>query len=105
MQNTLSFQPGQTSIYKRAAQSFDLFLAPELKDISKRVPADAGVNELHFSVLNRLGAGKEETIEYICPMDSMRLFVENKITTQELINKSMVLVNGVRIGVDLQLVE
>ena len=105
MQNTLSFQPGQTSIYKRAAQSFDLFLAPELKDISKRVPADAGVNELHFSVLNRLGAGKEETIEYICPMDSMRSFVENKLTTQELINKSIVLVNGVRIGLDLQLVE
>ncbi len=105
LQNTLSFQPGQTSIYKRAAQSFDLFLAPELKDITKRVPADAGVNELHFSVLNHLGVGKDETIEYICPMDSMRSFVENKITTQELINKSMVLVNGVRIGLDLQLVE
>jgi hypothetical protein len=105
MENTLSFQPGQTSIYKRAAQSFDLFLAPGLKDISKRVPADAGVNELHFSVLNHLGAGREETIEYICPMDSMRSFVENKITTQDLINKSMVLVNGVRIGLDLQLVE
>ena len=105
MQNTLSFQPGQTSIYKRAAQSFDLFLAPELKDISNRVPTDAAVNALHFSVLNRVGAGKAETIEYICPMDSMRAFVENKITTQELINKSVVLVNGVRIGVDLQLVE
>ena len=35
-------------------------------------------------------------------MDSMRSFVENKITTQDLINKSIVLVNGVRIGVDLE---
>jgi hypothetical protein len=104
MQNSLSFERGQ-SIYKRAAQSFDLFLAPELKMISKRVPADALVDSLHFSVLNRLEAGKSETIEYICPMDSMRTFVENKITTQELINKSIVLVNGVRIGLDLQLVE
>jgi hypothetical protein len=105
MQNTLSFERNQTSIYKRAAQSFDLFLAPELKDVSKRVPADAAVDALHFSVLNRLGADKNETIEFICPMDSMRLFVEDKITTQELINQSTVLVNGVRIGLDLQLVE
>jgi len=105
MQNTISFKAGQSSIYKRAAQSFDLFLAPELKDISKRVPADASVEALHFSVLNRLGAEKNETIEYICPLDSLRSFAQNKITTQELINKSVVLVNGVRIGLDLQVVE
>jgi hypothetical protein len=104
MQNSLSFERGQ-SIYKRAAQSFDLFLAPELKVISKGVPADALVDSLHFSVLNHLEAGKSETIEYICPMDSLRSFVENKMTTQELINKSIVLVNGIRIGLDLQLVE
>ena len=104
MQNTLSFER-QTSIYKRAAQSFDLFLAPELKEISSKVPADAAVNVLHFSVLNQLGTDKEETIDYICPIDSLRSFVENKMTTQELINKSTVLVNGVRIGLDLQLVE
>ena len=105
MQNSLSFERSQTSIYKRAAQSFDLFLAPELKDISKKVPTDAPIDALHFSVLNHLGAEKDETIEYICPMDSMRSFVEDKITTQELINKSTVLVNGVRIGLTLQLVE
>jgi hypothetical protein len=105
MQNTLSFERAESSIYKRAAQSFDLFLAPELKGISKSLPTDAPYDGLHFSVLNNLGAEKSETIEYICPMDSMRAFVENKITTQDLINKSMVLVNGVRIGLTLQLVE
>jgi len=105
LQNTLSFDSGRSSIYKRAAQSFDLFLAPELKEIAKRVPADAKVDALHFSVLNQLGAWKNETVEFICPIESMRSFVENKITTQDLINKSIVLVNGVRIGVDLQLVE
>jgi hypothetical protein len=105
MQNTLSFEKAESSIYKRAAQSFDLFLAPELKGISKQLPTDASFDALHFSVLNNLGAEKNETIEYICPMDSMRAFVENKITSQDLINKSMVLVNGVRIGLTLQLVE
>jgi hypothetical protein len=105
LENTLSFDKGESSIYKRAAQSFDLFLAPELKGISKQLPTDASFDALHFSVLNNLGAKKNETIEYICPMDSMRAFVENKITSQDLINKSMVLVNGVRIGLTLQLVE
>jgi hypothetical protein len=105
MRNTLSFERNESSIYKRAAQSFDLFLAPELKGISKKLPADTTLDALHFSVVNRLSAQKNETIEYICPMDSMRAFVENKITTQDLINKSTVLVNGVRIGLDLDRVE
>jgi hypothetical protein len=105
MQNTLSFDRGESSIYKRAAQSFDLFLAPELKGISTGLPADPALDALHFSVLNRLGAEKNETIEYICPMNSMRAFVENKITSQDLINNSIVLVNGVRIGLTLQTAE
>jgi hypothetical protein len=105
LRNTLSFERNDSSIYKRAAQSFDLFLAPELKGISKKLPADTAIDALHFSVVNRLSAQKNETIEYICPMDSMRSFVENKITTQDLINKSTVLVNGVRIGLDLERVE
>jgi hypothetical protein len=105
MQNPLSFESERSSIYRRAAQSFDLFLASELKDVSGRVPADASIEALHFSIENRLGPQKTETIEYICPTESIRAFVENKLTTQELINKSIVLVNGVRIGLDLQLVE
>jgi hypothetical protein len=107
MQNTLSFEKSTTSIYKRAAESFDLFLAPELKGISKKLPSDARYDALAFSVLNHFGSDQNsaETIEYICPMDSMRSFVENKITTQDLINKSTVLVNGVRIGLDLARVE
>lgn len=105
MQNTLSFDTQRSSIYRRAAQSFDLFLAPGFKDIFYSVKEDAALDALHFSVLNRLGAEKSETIEFICPIDSMRSFVEDKMTTQDLINKSVVLVNGVRIGLELQLVE
>ena len=58
-------------------------------------------------MLNRLGAEKtpSETVDYICPLNSVRSFVENKITSQDLINQSIVLVNGVRIALNLQLVE
>ena len=107
MRNTLSFERSTSSIYKRAAQSFDLFLAPELRNLLRKLPANAGYDALEFSVLNHLGAEKTsfETIDYICPLNSMRSFVENKITSQDLINQSIVLVDGVRIALNLQLVE
>jgi hypothetical protein len=107
MRNTLSFERSTSSIYKRAAQSFDLFLAPELRDLSRKLPANAEYDALKFSVLNHSGAEKTsfETIDYICPLNSMHSFVENKITSQDLINQSIVLVDGVRIGLNLQLVE
>ncbi len=107
MQNTLSFETGTSSIYKRAAQSFDLFLAPELKDMLKELPANAEYDSLDFSVRNRLGAEKSpsETVDYICPLNSIRSFVERKITSQDVIDQSVVLVNGVRIALNLQLVE
>ncbi len=106
MQNTLSFDKSATSIYKRAAQSFDLFLAPELRKLSRRLPENQEY-ELEFSVLNHSGAEQtsNETIDYICPLTSLYAFVTNRITSQDLINQSVVLVNGVRIALNLQLVE
>jgi len=107
MRNTLSFETGTSSIYKRAAQTFDLFLAPELNGLLKKLPANSEYDSLDFSVRNRLGAGKSpsETVDYICPLNSVRSFVENKITSQDVIDQSVVLVNGVRIALNLQLVE
>lgn len=109
MRNTMAFDRGTSSIYKRAAQSFDLFLAPKLKEMFGKLPAGAGgyYNSLVFSVLNHVSDEKTpfETIDYVCPLDSARSFVENRITSQDLIDQSIVLVNGVRIGLNLQIVE
>ncbi len=107
MRNTLSFETVTSSIYKRAAQTFDLFLAPELKGLLKELPPNAKYDSLDISVRNRLGAEKSpsETVDYICPLNSIHSFVENKITSQDVINQSVVLVNDVRIVLNLQLVE
>jgi hypothetical protein len=107
MRNALSFERGATSIYKRAAQSFDLFLAPELRGLSAEIPTDDEVETVEFSVVNHFGSdrGGSETLDFICPVKAVRSFAANKITTQELIDKSTVLVDGVRIGLNLQLVE
>jgi len=83
--------------FGRAAQSFDLFLAPLLKDISERVSPDVEFQLFDFSVLNKLTPAKKtsEAIEFICPRKALK----------QLLDESMVLVNGVRIALDLQLVE
>lgn len=44
-------------------------------------------------------------VEFICPSNSITSFVEDEIASQDLINQSVVLVNGVRISLHLELVE
>jgi hypothetical protein len=110
LRNTLRFDPEKSSIYKRAAQTFDLFLAPKMKDILDEVPDDAPIDFYNFSVVNALpftsnGKERSEALEYLCPKNLARKFANSEITNQELIDKSQVLVNGVRIALNLQLVE
>jgi hypothetical protein len=108
LRNSIQFGPVRDSIYKRAAQSFDLFLAPRLKDLSDRISPDLEVQLFDFSVLNKLSPGAKgssEAIEFICPRGALKHFVNAEITNQQLLDQSVILVNGVRIALNLQLVE
>jgi hypothetical protein len=108
LRNSIQFGPVKGSIYKRAAQSFDLFLAPQLKDLSDRISPDIEFQLFDFSVLNKLSPGTKgtsEAIEFICPRTPLKQFVNAEITNQQLLDQSVILVNGVRIALNLQLVE
>jgi len=110
LRNNLRFDIEKSSIYKRAAQTFDLFLAPKLKDVLDKIPDDNAIEVYDFSVVNPLTSGmstkeRSEAVEFILPTALARQFVNNEITNQTLIDKSQVLVNGVRIALNLQLVE
>lgn len=108
LRNSIQFGPVKGSIYKRAAQSFDLFLAPQLKDLSGKIPAEMEFQLFDFSVLNKLSPGAKsasEAIEFICPRTALKQFVNADITNQQLLDQGIVLVNGVRIALNLQLVE
>jgi hypothetical protein len=108
LRNPNSFDKEATSIYKRAARSFDLFLAPQLKSILERVPEDAELGSLDITILNDLTATTghlSEALEFVCPAKALRKFANADITNQELINQSVILVNGVRINLNLQQVE
>jgi hypothetical protein len=108
LRNPNSFDKEATSIYKRAARSFDLFLAPQLKSILERIPDDAELGGLDITVLNDLtgtAGHSSEAVEFVCPLKAIRKFADADITNQELINQSVILVNGVRINLNLQQVE
>lgn len=108
MRNPFDFEKESASIYKRAAQSFDLFLAQQLKSLLEKIPTGAEIEGLDITVLNQLASQPKpssEAVEFICPLKPLGEFVEAEITNQDFINQSVVLVNGVRIGLDLQRVE
>jgi len=109
LRNPNLFDRNATSIYKRAAQSFDLFLAPQLKGILAKIPSDQEITGVDITVLDEFSrsasATSSEALEFICPISPTRQFADADITNQELINQSIVLVNGVRVALNLQQVE
>ena len=110
MKNTARYDPEKTSIYKRAALTFDLFVAPKMKDVLEGIPSEVPVDYYDFSVINTLASssgGKDhsEAIEYLMPKNLAQKFTNSEVTNQELIDKGQVLVNGVRIALNLQLAE
>jgi hypothetical protein len=110
LRNPAVFDRGTSSIYKRAAQTFDLFLAPALKDLLAKVPTDPQIAGLDITVLvegksQPAAAPSSEAFEFLCPAQPARRFANAEITNQDLIDQSVVLVNGVRIALALQQVE
>ena len=108
LRNSIVFDKSATSIYKRAAQSFDLFLAPLLSALLEKVPKDPGITGLDITVLNQFdskSAPSSEALEFVCPLLPLQQFASAEITNQDLINQSVVLVNGIRIALNLAQVE
>ena len=108
MKNTQRFDPEKASLYKRAAQTFDLFLAPKMKDVLDKAPDVAAVDVYVFSIVNQLASmGKErsEAVDFVMPKTVAQQFANAEITNQQAVDKSQVLVNGVRIELSLQTVE
>jgi hypothetical protein len=109
LHNPESFDRDAGSIYRRAARSFDLFLAPQLKWIISKTPDTPDLSILDISIVNELTSARadksSEAIEFIFPLKDARQFAAAEITNQDLIDRSVVLVNGVRIALSLAQVE
>lgn len=107
LRNPEIFDKDKTSLYKRAAVSFDTFLAPHLADLSSRIPNITNLNGLDITVLVSVAAGStpSEAVEFVFPLETLRRFAAYDISNQDLITQGMVIVNGVRISLNLQQVE
>jgi hypothetical protein len=109
LRNPETFNKDASSIYKRAARTFDLFLAPQLKGILGKIPENPDFNALDFTIILDLTSAaspkSSEAIEFFLPLKSALRLAAADITSQDLINESIVLVNGVRISLNLSQVE
>jgi hypothetical protein len=105
LRNPEVFNKDASSIYKRAARTFDVFLAPQLKGILAKIPENPGFKMLDFTVILDLTSAtapkSSEAIEFFLPLKSSLQLVAADITSQDLINESLVIVNGVRISLNL----
>ena len=80
MRNPRVFDANAGSIYKRAAQSFDLFLAGQLKGLLEKVPADAAIEGLDVTLLNQFSgkpaapsaSASSEAMEFALPLQALR---------------------------------
>jgi hypothetical protein len=107
LRNPEVFNKEKTSLYKRAALSFDTFLAPHLSDLVSRVPTITNLKGLDVTVLVSVSSSESpsEAVEFILPLQPLHAFASYDISNQDLINQGMVIVNGVRISLNLQVVE
>lgn len=107
LRNPEIFDKDKTSLYKRAALSFDTFLAPHLADLSSKIPNITNLNGLDITILVSIAPGStpSEAVEFAFPLETLRRFAAYDISNQDLINQGMVIVNGVRISLNLQQVE
>jgi hypothetical protein len=107
LKNPEAFDPQTTSLYKRAALSFDTFLAPHLGDLLSRLPSISNLAGINITVLERLNstASSAEAVEFMCSLPSLRDFATFDLSSQDLVDQSLVIVNNVRITLNLQQVE
>ena len=107
LRNPHTFDMEKTSLYKRAALSFDTFLAPHLADLVSHLPGFSKLEGLDITVLVSTSASgsSAEAVEFVCPLPALRSFIAYEISNQDLIQQSLVIVNGVRISLNLQQVE
>ena len=105
-------EPPETSRYKLAALAFDQHISPLIRRVLTYFPGDQNFDGISFSttVHGRAKPGapapaKALSVEFFFPLGALRRYEAYDCTGQELINQGIVLINGERVGLDLQLAQ
>jgi hypothetical protein len=99
-----------TSRYRSAAVAFDEHIASLVRPIMAYFKEDADFDGINFSTTIRptglaADAGSSLAVEYIFSVAALRSYELFDSTGQQLINSGFVLINGERVGLDLQAAE
>jgi hypothetical protein len=110
MSTTLSESPG-ASRYKLAALAFDEHISPLIRRVLTYFPGEQNFDGISFSttVHGRVKPGvpapKALSVEFFFPLESLRCYESYDCTGQQLINDGIVLINGERAKLDLELAQ
>jgi len=95
------------SRYKQAALTFDDHVSHLIRPLLDFFPSDVNFDGVDFSSVIHLknSDDKTQSVEFFFPVRMMRCFASYDCTGQQLINAGIVLINGERSQLDLQLAE
>ncbi len=92
------------SQYHIAALAFDRHVSHLIRPLVAMLPADPEFDGIVFSSTVRM-AQASQSVEFFLPLAELRRFEKYDITGQQLINSGFVLINGERVGLELQSAE
>jgi hypothetical protein len=97
------------SQYRIAALGFDRHVSRLIRPVLAMLPKDPEFDGIVFSSTTRIGntgdSGASQSVEFFFPLGELRRFEKYDITGQQLISSGFVLINGERVGLELQSAE
>lgn len=97
------------SQYKLAALAFDRHIAHLIRPVLTYFKESADFTGIDFSTTIRLAGRTEgeasESVEFIFPLSALRSYSQYNLTGQQLVDAGVVLINGERVSLDLQIAE
>jgi hypothetical protein len=99
-------QPAGTSQYRIAALAFDAHIAHLLRPVSRYFHDDPQFEGIDFSTtVHPLEMSRGESVEFVVPLAALICYEKYDCTGQELIKRSIVLINGEPVTLDLMKAE
>jgi len=95
-----------SSQYRIAALAFDTHISRMLRAVSKYFHDNPRFDGIDFSAtVHQPGQSGGQSVEFVVPFSALLCYEKYDCTGQELINRSIVLINGERVALDLQRAE
>jgi hypothetical protein len=95
-----------SSRYKLAALAFDEHVSHLIRPLLQYFPENVGFDGVSFSSMVQLPDGSHtEAVEFFFPFHVMRCFENYGCTGQQLLDSGVIVINGERSALDLQIAE